>query len=671
MQSVHKLEDDIEAFFAKNGPLSSLEGYHPRSIQIEMAQRIGALLLGHDVVTIEAGCGTGKSFAYLVPALLSEKKVIVSTATKALQDQLFQKDLPIVLDAIYRYSGVRKKVTLMKGRSNYICLRKLDEEARSLFLFQSDREELEQLTLWAKRSETGERSEVNGLREDSALFAKLDARTEHCIGNSCAFYTDCFVTQVRKRAQEADVTVVNHALLCADRSLRSKLFDTSTLGESPDGFGHILPEADAWIIDEAHALPDIATRHFGVSVSQKEIATLIADLTAVAHNHGDDFATAILSATPELVPSFLGVLSDFSQKANMFQSSHLKALQQNLNQIEVALMARLQDNSDAVGDLKPLERRVHKMTLSLMFTLLGGAEKSGFVPLIENDSRGAVLTAWPIDPSEILKNCLWSAQVPTLLTSATLAFNASLYAFSRQVGVSNSEQDQIFPPLFDYANRSALYVPATLPLPNEPDFLQATHDELEYLIRLFNGGTLALFTSHRALNEAYFALKARLLPKEFLLLKQGDAPKLDLIRQFREQDAKGAGVLLATHSFWEGVDIKGKALRSVVIDRLPFQPPDDPFYEARMKHFEAEGLSPFRDVAVPAAALSLKQGIGRLLRTHEDAGVVTLLDRRIVNKSYGRLFMKTLPPMPQISTREALAHRWRQHLQPLLEELPT
>lgn len=612
----------INQFFSETGPLGTLlDQYSPRPAQISMANAITKTLEEKNGrLMIEAGTGTGKSLAYLIAALLSDKKVLISTATKTLQDQLFHKDLPLALKAL----GQSKNTLLMKGRGNYLCLLKAQNfRPTGDLLDRRENKRIDQLNSWIPMTETGDRAELTDLPDDSPWWPDLNASAESCLGQACAFYADCYVTRMRRKAQGADVLVVNHSLLCADQ-------------RNDDSFGKILPKTDLWILDEAHALEDIATKSFGMEISGRQLRYLTRDLKASSQHISTLDQIQYQDATESLLPLFLKICDTFGTAECQ---EHTEQLKPKLACLEIIL-------SHAKLDL--LAKRVFKITTELNFML---RQQLGFVVFVDRDNRGQVLSAAPIEPAEVLRQTLWEADNPIILTSATLAVGNSLEAFQKRIGLES--ESLILEAPFDSLGHSALYMPA------QP---RSIEDEIKFLLKLSQGGTFLLFTSHKALNSAYENLRDHFESQGLQVLKQGDAPKLKLIRNFIDADSGFGAVLFATHSFWEGVDVQGKALRLVVIDKLPFKSPEEPIHKARCQNMELQGTSSFYGLSVPQAALSLKQGVGRLLRTHSDRGVVAILDPRIIQKAYGQVFLKTLPPMTPIYHPEKLIQFWEQNL---------
>ncbi|MBL4818065.1 MAG: ATP-dependent DNA helicase, partial [Deltaproteobacteria bacterium] len=473
----------------------------------------------------------------------------------------------------------------------------------------------DQIRTWMHETQTGDRAELTDIPEDSPWWADLNANADSCLGQKCPLFSDCFVTRLRRKAQSADVLVVNHALLCADQ-------------RNEDGFGQIIPDAEVWILDEAHALEDVATNSFGIEVTGRQVRYLARDLQAAIphipnHNH-----TQYNQALEILLPAFLRICEHFGQA-----ESHetLKTLKPELMFLEVALTSAKQDL---------LARRVDKLTTNLHFMLSEQAKDSGYVIFADRDNRGMTLRAAPIEPAQILEKTLWETENPVVLTSATLAIQNSLESFQKRLGLENCDGLILESP-FDTKTQSALYIPQNF---------SSLDKEIKTLVSASQGGAFLLFTSYRAMNETYEKLMPEFESQGLQVFKQGDKPKLELIQDFIKADNEFGGVLFATHSFWEGVDVQGQALRLVVIDKLPFKSPKDPIHKARSQNLESKGISSFYGLSVPHAALTLKQGAGRLLRTHSDKGVVAILDPRLIQKAYGRVFLDTLPNMTRVQS---------------------
>jgi len=659
------LKDHVQAFFDLNGPLAQrLSFYEPRLPQVQMAAAIADMLEQENGrLIVEAGTGTGKSFAYLAVALLVNAKVLISTATKTLQDQLFQKDLPLALDIVKQMTGKRKHVILMKGRSNYLCLLKAkDFRPTGDLLNANSNQLLDRISEFIINTQTGDRAEILDFPDDSIYWQELSTTSETCLGQECPLYFDCFITKMRKEAQNADVIIVNHSLLCADRNLRN------SVQVNEQAFAQIIPDADLWIIDEAHAIFDVATRHFGVSLSIGRMQILVRDLhkATLFKKISDPFS---FRKVCEELPSLLNQLFlKFSALSQTDEALKLKdEIFDKLNFVEVNLLSLEEKDSKEKAVISSLIRRLQNIRSELDFMLGNTAKDSGYVTYVEKDNRGLTLTASPVDASQILSRALWAGSPYTVLTSASLAVNGKLDSFIGFSGFASSIDEKklkqlILPTPFDFENQSAFYVPSRIVNPAENRFQQDMENEIRFLISLSKGGAFLLFTSYRALSATYDNLKEEIESMGLQVFRQGDAPKLSLLKDFCNADEEFGGVLFATHSFWEGVDVQGKALRMVIIDRLPFRSPEDPILKARTQQMQSEGLSAFSLLSLPEAALALKQGVGRLLRTRNDAGVVAVLDNRIYEKHYGRTLLGSLPPMRRFRDQDLLKDFWNQKI---------
>ncbi len=720
--------DEIEAIFSADGPLSTLlPGYAPRRAQIDMALSVASCLgTARGRLVVEAGTGTGKSLAYLIPALLFDGRVVVATGTRALQDQLVDKDAPVAVQAVRRFreqrgGDVDKNVLRLKGRKNYLCRVRFEQIDRQRTLGFDDA--LVQITRFAATTKTGDRAELVGLPDNLPVWNEIDADRDHCLGSACPRHDTCFLVDVRRSAEEASVIVTNHHMLCADQRLR-----LDSAGDT-DSFARVLPDFDALIVDEAHALPDVATDHFGLSAGTDELVRLGIDVRRAADGCDGDSRAALLgdlddldAATRAAFASILlaagrgGATIDAGgddtgaraerrllridgdvQQTTAALTDALRVLAHDLQKARSRLVGKDVDLALQKATLDGLGGRTERARAELSFLCGSAASDERFVCFVDKGARGTTLTAAPIDVSSPLSGTVFSGDAPVVLTSATLAVGDDVEPFLRQVGLLGAAADgdgdgddgddggdggdggdgddpldergrddvarAIFPSPFDHARRAALYCPTDMPEPDAADIEQRFDDELLFLLSLSRGGALCLFTSHRAMDAAVARLRAELDARGLRTRKQGERPKHALLDELRTDERT---VLFATSSFWEGVDVRGAALRLVVIDRLPFRVPSDPLVRARAEHARKQGKDPFRDVAVPEAALLLKQGAGRLLRTVDDAGVVAVLDGRLRKKGYGRIFLDALPPMTRIGARGTLAQFWTRFVQPAL-----
>jgi ATP-dependent DNA helicase DinG len=619
---------DLDHVFAAGGPLArSLPGFRPRRDQRRMAARVAESLEARETLIVEAGTGTGKTFAYLVPSLLSGLRVIVSTGTRTLQDQLFGRDLPLVAGAI----GRPAKVALLKGRGNYLCRYRFARAVaqRTLDGFGESRGTLARIERWARVTRTGDLAEVPGLSDRSAMWSEVTSTRENCLGQRCSEFSRCHVVAARRAANEADVVVVNHHLLLADLALKE------------DGFGDLLGTADAVILDEAHQLPDLATQFLGAQVSSRQVEGLLGDARAelTASGRGCTTLAASLTAVEDALRRLREALppragrADWSQEADV-AAAPAEALADALERLHAALAAE-----GAEPALAACAARAAQLAAGVSRLVAATTEEAART--VETNARGFTLGLLPFDVSTRFRALMEARPSAWIFTSATLSVGDDFSHFANRLGLAGSATLRIESP-FDYERQALLYVPRGLPDPASADFTAAVMAEALPLVEAARGGAFVLFTSHRALARGAALARERwgaTLP--FPLLVQGEAPRERLLAAFREH---GHAVLLGTASFWEGVDVKGDALRLVVIEKLPFASPDDPLVRARIAFIERQEGNAFRDYQLPAAALALKQGVGRLIRSEEDHGVVVLCDPRVRSRSYGRLLLASLPP---------------------------
>ncbi|MEM6640308.1 MAG: ATP-dependent DNA helicase, partial [Pseudomonadota bacterium] len=603
--------DTLADTFSAAGPLArQFPGYAPREPQLEMARAVARALAHSDTLVVEAGTGVGKTLAYLVPALLAGRRVIISTGTRNLQDQLFHRDLPNVTAAL----GQPVRTALLKGRSNYLCRYRLNK-ARGKALGPHIEAALERIALWAEGTRTGDIAEA-GIGEAHPVWAHVTSQVDDCAGHEGPDASGCFVLKARRRAQAADLVVVNHHLLLADFALKE------------EGFGELLPGADACIVDEAHQLPEVATRFFGSRVSGRQISTALADL----ERELDDGVTD----AEDILPSARAV-----RDASALFRTRLGPPQQrvNFNALSTAARRALDELDAALGDLA----RVLDPIASLTTGLDSVARRVGqFVETLarvtdDNDDQvrwletlgnGYALHSTPLDAAGPLGDMMQQVDTAWVLTSATLAIGDRFEHFTERVGLAEPTTLKLGSP-FDFEQHARLFLPKGLPLPSDAGFTAAVVRTALPLIEASGGSAFLLFTSRRALREAAGHLRDY---RAHPILVQDDAPRDDLLRRFREH---GRAVLLGTASFWEGVDVRGQALRLVVIDKLPFSPPGDPVTEARLAALRRSGVNPFMRHQVPEAVITLKQGVGRLIRDPDDLGVCVLCDPRVTAKAYG------------------------------------
>ncbi|WNG51022.1 ATP-dependent DNA helicase [Archangium minus] len=638
----------VDTLLGPGGALqNALEAYEYRPEQLQMARSVEKAFNERGYLLAEAGTGTGKTLAYLVPALLSGRRVVVSTATKTLQEQIFFKDLPLLRERM----GLSFEAAYLKGRSNYLCLHRYESFSKDpQFATREEGRYWKHLKAWASRTETGDRSELE-LPESFSAWGRLSTTSDTCLGSKCPLYENCFVTRVRRAAESADLLVVNHHLFFADLALRGR-------GQRGEG---VLPQYDAVIFDEAHALEDAAGSHFGHSVSSFRLEELVRD--ALGTLSPEDSRFGMLSslvvrlrthseALFSQAPRVLGLHEN--EGAVALKPERLALLSTSLEQVKESLSALSAfTTTEREPELTLLTRRCAELVADLSF--LEKVESNDHVYWAEARGRGVFLRASPIEIAWELQERLYGGVDTVVFTSATLAAEGRFDFFARRMGLYDEEGVPVasvrtvsVPSPFDFEQQSALYLPTHLPDPAAPGFIEAAAEEIIRLCEVTGGRAFVLFTSLRNMERAHGLARNR-LPYQVLL--QGERPKQQLLEAFREQPS----VLFAAHSFWEGVDVPGDALSLVIIDRLPFASPGDPVVAARIRQLEARGEEAFGGYQLPQAALALRQGFGRLIRTRADRGIVAMLDRRIVTKNYGRAFLTSLPPARRIDQLDALS----------------
>jgi ATP-dependent DNA helicase DinG len=629
----------LHQFFGPGGLLSRAHpAYEFRRGQLQMAQAVEQALSERHHLIVEAGTGTGKTLAYLVPVIRSAKRVIISTGTKNLQEQLFRKDIPFLEQALFPNGEGKLNVCYMKGRANYLCRKKLYDLTDQPVL--SGLEEIEHyraISNWEKTTETGDRAEISSLPEASALWHKLDARADTCLGQKCSVWEECFITGMRRRAAESDIIIVNHHLFFADLGIKQQAEDAPDAG--------ILPDVGAVIFDEAHELEDVAGSYFGVSVSNNRVEELCRDVES-SMQRNRLLSASIASAVKSLRDRAMFFFALLPQGNGRFAFDNRREfLEENgdefisLQNCLQRLGAELEGLSSKPEEIFNFGRRTQELQVQLSFLLESDAKNTVF--WIERrrggrDKQNVFLQATPIDVAPILKTCLFDRLEAAVLTSATLAVGSGFEYMRRRLGLEYA-REAVLPSHFDYQNQAVLYVPPDLPDPRTPQFHAKAADRIRQLLEITCGRAFVLFTSYAQMKEIYERLLGEL---EFPMLLQGDAPKTALLEEFR---LTPNSVLFATSSFWQGVDVQGEQLSCVIIDRLPFAVPTDPVVSARIKALNDEGGNAFFDYQVPAAVITLKQGFGRLIRSLHDRGLLALLDNRILKKAYGRVFIDSLP----------------------------
>ncbi|TVS10987.1 MAG: ATP-dependent DNA helicase [Wenzhouxiangella sp.] len=629
----------LAAAFDVDGALArALPAFRPRAGQLELAEAIAESLDGGTDLVAEAATGTGKTLAYLVPVLLRAERAIISTGTLNLQDQLFRRDLPLALRGL----GLERRVALLKGRSNYLCLQRLEQHLADPDGNAGLADELVRIRAWSRRTESGEVSEVDDVAADSPVWPLVTSTQDNCLGSDCPRLNQCHLVQARRQAQEADVVVVNHHLLFADLSLKQT------------GFGEVLPGAAAVIIDEAHQVPDTAMRFFSRGLSAWQVRELARDALAACAGAGGSLH--LLRAPIEAVRNALQqATSAMVERPARGEFALIEPLRPELEQLQRtlgALAAALEPLAEQTRDLAGCADRAAHLGQAMAAFLQG---QQGCVRWFSQRRGQFQLNLTPLDVAGPLAELRERAPATWIMTSATLAVGRRFDHFTSRLGLEHARQLVVESP-FDYAAQTRLWLPEGLPEPRDPAHTEALLEGVLPVLRAGRGRAFLLFTSHRALRRAAEWLRAE---TEFNLLVQEEAPRHVLLARFR---AEPDSILLGAASFWEGVDVPGEALSVVVIDKLPFAAPDDPVLEATLSAVREAGDNPFTMVQLPQAVLALKQGAGRLIRQAEDFGVLILGDPRLQTRSYGRLFLSSLPPMTRVDSAAAAASFLRERL---------
>lgn len=626
----------VSEIFSESGPLAQqVAGFASRAEQLAMAEAAEQAISEEATLIVEAGTGTGKTFAYLVPALLSGRKVILSTGTLHLQDQLYNRDLPVVRKAL----GLSPGIALLKGRSNYLCLHRLgDAHGNGRELSGRQVHELELVRAWSGRTRSGDIAEMSEVPENSAIWHRVTSTTENCLGQECSHYQECHVVRARRAAMDADIVVINHHLLFADMVLKE------------EGFGELLPGADAVVIDEAHQLPEVASLFFGRSVSSYQLLDLARDLQVeAAHEAGDvpeipEFANRLDS----LVRQFRLALGKSDRRAAWSEVASLAdvaALSASLVELLRGLEELLASLADRGKGMESCWGRCRQLLEAMR--ALSSKDEDEAIRWYETHRTSFRLNLTPLNVAPAFRNCLETLPGAWIFTSATLAVGESFGHFSGQLGLEDARTLKLDSP-YDYRKNAMLYLPDDMPEPNHPGYVDAVVDCTRKVLKASRGRAFVLFTSHAALKAAAKKLEDT---TEYPLLVQGTAPRQELLSRFR---TLGNAVLLGTGSFWEGVDVRGESLSCVIIDKLPFGSPGEPVLQARIAAMREQGINPFYEYQLPQAVIALKQGIGRLIRDEHDRGVLVLCDPRLRTKSYGKVFLRSLPGMNRADGIDAL-----------------
>ena len=630
----------VDAAFADDGALvRAVDLFEPREGQRRMAAAVANTLQHGGVLLAEAGTGTGKTLAYLVPAILHRQRVLISTGTKNLQEQIYFKDLPALQTAL----GVRFSATYMKGRANYLCLHRLDQLRAHPAV---PHDFVSMIDEWRRVTETGDRAELRDLPEDSSLWPDVAATAETCLGTDCPQYRECYVTKMRQRAAESDLVIVNHHLLCADASVRQSTF------------GEVIPDCDNAIIDEAHHLEDVATQYFGISVSNYRLADLVRDAERALNLGQIDDPDSVLRHAIRRVDdhsmTFFGALAMARRARASLAEERLRigpdwfrdvlddglGLTSALDGLDKEMQKRAgtgEAGAQVNEDAATIARRAGELRDHVTFLL--EAADPAFVYFLETRNRGVFLRAAPIDVSAIIREMLINRMRATVLTSATLAVEGSFEYVKGRLGVEDADSVRVTSE-FDFREQAILYLPRKMPSPKSPEFADAVAREVLDLLTRTEGRAFVLFTSYAMLRT----VRERVEPSlPYPIVVQGTAPRSVLLNQFRTTPN---AVLFATSSFWQGVDVVGEQLSCVIIDKLPFASPGDPITAARIEAIIAGGGDAFQEYQVPLAILAMRQGLGRLIRHRTDRGVLAVLDPRLRTMNYGRRFLDSFPPAP-------------------------
>ena len=622
-----KYIEKIKYAFSEEGWLSQkIKGFRPRSAQLKMAQAVGNAVRFANPVVVEAGTGTGKTFAYLVPALLSGKKTIISTGSKNLQDQLFNRDLPTIQKAL-KYKG---KVALLKGRANYLCLERLDQViAMGVLGDKSVLADLSKVRKWHQSTQTGDLSECVTIAEDSPILPQLVSTTENCLGTDCPNYKECYVVQARRKAMEADVVVVNHHLFCADLAVKET------------GFGELIPEAELVIFDEAHQLPDIASQYFGQSLSSRQLFDLCKDINVVYRTELKDLAQLgkaadLLQKSVQDFRLFMG--GEGQIRGNLRELFVDKKVVDGLNKISEHIDFLSQIIKKSLGRSETLDKIFERLAeVKVLLKKMSETHVVGYCYWYEANGRSFGLHITPLTVADKFGEQLKNQKIAWVFTSATLEVGGKFDHFCQRLGIQEAEQMVLQSP-FDYAKQSLLCVPRFLPDSNKAHTLTALGKLLMPVIEANQGRCFLLCTSYYMMRGLADFLREH---SQLNVLLQGETSKPKLLEKFIQEPHS---VLVATQSFWEGIDVRGDDLSLVIIDKLPFSSPDDPLLKARMEDCRLQGGDPFNDIQIPEAVITLKQGVGRLIRDVTDRGVVMICDSRLVMRHYGATFLKSLPP---------------------------
>ena len=631
----------MEEIFGPSGLLAQkLGSYEYRPEQGKMAQAVNRAFTRERSLIVEAGTGTGKTLAYLIPAVRSGKRVVISTGTKTLQEQLFFKDVPFIQEKL----GFSFKASFMKGRNNYLCRRRFELFSRQPLLKALDEVfHFQTFKKWAGRTKTGDRAELKELPEDLELWNEVYASSDTCLGQGCKFFDRCFITRLRQEAAGSDVVIVNHHLFFADLAVRLR------------GYGEVLPRYEAVIFDEAHQLEEVATHYFGTTVSNFRFEELARDIRRelTAAKSRDEILNKISGRLIDQGGQFFDLFrrgeSGYRLRREWLEDRAVESAA-GLTQELTLLSAHIEGMKEPSEAFRTLSRRGEE--LKRQFQEVMALSDQRLVYWCEVRGRGVFLHASPVDVSSDLQGQLYTRMKTAVFTSATLSAQGNFRFFKERMGLGGEwgagMEEMLLDSSFDMASQALLYLPENLPDPNHPGFVGRAAEEIERILKRTQGRAFVLFTSIKNMEEAYRLLRGQV---PFTCFLQGERPKTALIQAFKEDIHS---VLFATASFWEGVDVQGEALSCVIIDRLPFSRPNEPIMEARLDNIASSGGNPFWDFQVPSAIILLKQGLGRLIRTGQDRGVMAILDPRLLTKNYGKTFLESLPRCPVVQDEEAI-----------------
>ena len=630
--------DSSADILGEHGPFAQrLDNYTVRDAQVKMADAIEKTIAEKQTLLAESGTGTGKTFAYLVPALLSGKKTLVSTGTKHLQEQLFHRDIPMVIESL----GIAAKVSLLKGRSNYLCLHRM-QQARmsSRRLGKHQLSDIESVSAWMTRSRSGDVGELSEVAEDSRIWPMVTSTVDNCLGQNCSFYEDCYVNKARKEALSSEVVVVNHHLFFADKALKE------------DGFGALLPDVETVIFDEAHQIPDIASNFLGDSFSSWQVMELASD-TRAAEMREKSLIPKLASTADELDKMTADYRLGLGLNERRVSWAELIEETPNLPKKMQALANKLSEFADVLEQASAVGEglaRCHERAIELSqecHKVAADADETQTIRWVEVGSRTFRIHETPLNIGDELNAYFGNQEQARIFTSATLSIDGNFEHYQQLVGLKSDTPTNTWDSPFDYFNQAVLYVPEGLPEPKDELFNQMLFDEILPILQASQGAAFVLFTSFR--NMQNFEQRLQEADDSFTVFMQGESSKRELLASFI---ATPKSVLLGTMSFWEGVDVPGEALRCVIIDKLPFESPFEPVLKARLNSMQNAGENPFMNYQVPRAVITLRQGAGRLIRSAQDKGVLMICDSRLRRTHYGKKFLNSLPPMRRTANKE-------------------